>query len=286
MGRSKAAVLLVFAALTTCACNEDGSPDGSGAGGSSGTGGKSGSAGGGNNSGKGGSGGSVQPGPCSSCSGCCDGSTCLPLASQSKLSCGKGGSQCQTCNADETCDAGACVLDKSICSPKSCPDGCCTSLGKCDTSSTWLTCSKGGQSCEVCEPYALCSNKTCDNDQWGQDAQLDLYIDGVSVSEAQCSDILGTPDPIVTVTVDGKAYAAACPDAYSCTFSPPIKIGKIGLALFLLDQVKFTVEDSDDGSFQPCWSGDIPLPDKRDFGQRVFKPGDGSITYHLRPAGY
>lgn len=276
------AAVALWVGLWAPAC-DDGTTSGTGGGG--GTSGGS----GGSSSGQAGSsnqGGSASSNPCASCSGCCDGTTCLPLASQSKLSCGKSGSKCQTCEAGETCEAGACIPDKNICSPKSCPNGCCDTSGECILFSSWTSCSKGGVQCAFCEPYALCENKVCNDSQWDSDALLDLYIDGVSVSEAQCSDIVGSPDPIVVIDVGGKIFVESCSDAYSCNFSPPLKIGPISLSLFKTGKVKFSVEDSDESVDDLCWSGAIPAPTKRDFSKLIFKPGDGSLTYHIRPAGY
>lgn len=275
------AAMALWVGLGMSAC-DDGTTSGPGGGGGT-SGGSGGSSSG--QAGSGNQGGSISS-PCASCSGCCDGTTCLPLASQSKLSCGKGGGKCATCEADETCEAGACVTDQAICSPKSCPDGCCRQ-GKCVTTPDWTSCTNGGGKCTFCEPYALCDgSKTCHDDEWGTDALLDLYIDGVSVSEAQCSDIVGSPDPIVVIDVGGKIFVESCSDAYSCTFSPPLKIGPISLSLFKTGKVKFSVEDSDESVDDLCWSGAIPAPTKRDFNKLIFKPGDGSISYHFRPAGY
>jgi hypothetical protein len=41
--------------------------------------------------------------------GCCNGSTCVPHASQSDVACGTGGAACAACGANRTCSAGACT---------------------------------------------------------------------------------------------------------------------------------------------------------------------------------
>lgn len=248
---------------------------GQGQGASSGDGGKSGSSG---TAGK-------PSSSCVDCAGCCDGSTCLPLASQNSLSCGKGGAQCSTCGEGKTCSAGACVVDPSICSPLNC-SGCCDG-NTCVTERLWTSCSKGGTTCQTCEPMALCTLQyTCDSNEWGPDAIIDLYIEEYSVSASQCSDVGSPPDPTITFTVLDKTYTGTCDDQYTCTFKPAWKIPNIKLGQFQLGLVKFSITDVDESFDDPCWGATMPASPPRDTKSRVLKPGDGTLTYHLRPAGY
>jgi hypothetical protein len=134
---------------------------------------------------------------------------------------------------------------------------------------------------------ALCTKPgSCDNGQWDPNALIDLYIEAYSVSEAQCSDPIGKPDPKITFTIGGQSYpSGTCNDAYSCTFTPAWKIPNVTLAQFKSGGVKFTVVDVDETVDDPCWSGSLSVP-VRNFSSLLLKPGDGSLTYHVRPAGF
>lgn len=89
-----------------------GSSGSAGTSGSSGTGGVGGTGGTGNVSGTGGvagTGGSSPSCDPSSCSGCCQGTSCMP--GSSTTACGTLGLQCGACGPAFLCDAGACTVD-------------------------------------------------------------------------------------------------------------------------------------------------------------------------------
>lgn len=266
-------------------------PGGGGQGATSGKGGSNNTSGSGGAGATGGSGGSLGgdggTSQCGNCQGCCDGSKCLPLAAQNDFLCGQNGAQCAVCSAGDTCETGKCTVNKEVCSPSTCPTGCC--LGnECYTGTTWQACGlPNGGTCETCEPMAACtSKKACNNDLWDDNALIDLYLDNVTVSGGQCSDPGGLPDPIVSVVANNKAYGASCNDVYSCTFTAPLKIPSLTLAQ-LKGGILIEVSDTDLSSDDSCWSGTLSVSQLRDLGKYALDVGGGgSITYHLRPAGY
>lgn len=272
--------MMVASVLMVSGCSDDGGGSSGGVGGGE----PGGSSSQGGTSGQG-SGGTKPTDPCGDCAGCCDGSTCLPLASQNKLSCGKGGDQCATCGDGKTCSAGACVVDASVCSPLSCK-GCCAG-GLCRTDLSWTSCGKGGTTCQTCEPMALCTTEaTCENDQWGKDALLDIYIEQFQVLKTKCSDPTSAPDPRLIVSFGGKTYTSStCQDSENCVLTPPWKIANVPYQQLLFGSVALSAEDVDEVVNASCWKGAMPLP-ARDFSSKVYFAESGAVFYHVRPAGY
>ena len=69
--------------------------------------------------------------------------------------CGTGGATCAPCATGQACSGGKCV-----CNASSCPNGCCDTSGKCQTSSN-PTCGTGGVACAVCGTGTTCSSGKC-----------------------------------------------------------------------------------------------------------------------------
>jgi formylglycine-generating enzyme len=114
------------------------------------------------------------PGTCSN--GCCSGTTCVAYASQSAGLCGTGGLTCTACGASgNQCAAGMCKCwggaacaagqectesGQCICTPASCPNGCCNG-SVCETS-TSLHCGTGTVGCQTCSGGTpICSGGAC-----------------------------------------------------------------------------------------------------------------------------
>ncbi|RKH14236.1 hypothetical protein D7V77_39905 [Corallococcus sp. CA041A] len=112
-------------------------------------------------------GGACEPPPptcnASNCNGCCNGTTCVAVSSQSNGQCGRGGNSCGACGSSApVCQAGACV---SLCQRVTCnqspastcldattaqqyvtPGTCAPSTGTCSYSPQMVACADG-QSC-------------------------------------------------------------------------------------------------------------------------------------------
>lgn len=98
-------------------------------------------------------------GGCGACSqGCCNGGTrgvCEPFASQTAGSCGAGGATCQACATGQTCDS---TNGQCICTPSSCPNGCCNGSTCVPYASQAAgTCGAGGAACGPCLSGQDCS---------------------------------------------------------------------------------------------------------------------------------
>jgi hypothetical protein len=81
----------------------------------------------------------------STCSGCCQGSLCIPVAQQTNA-CGTGGAACQSCSGARTCQGGACV---NGCGPGNCFTGCCQD-GGCLPGTSNAACGSSGVACQPC----------------------------------------------------------------------------------------------------------------------------------------
>lgn len=92
-----------------------------------------------------------------SCTGCCQGTTCVSVTTAS--ACGYGGQACQQCQPGQTCPAGIC--SGGACSASSCPNGCCDSSGQCQSGSATTACGSGGESCKTCSSSEECSKGKC-----------------------------------------------------------------------------------------------------------------------------
>ncbi len=95
------------------------------------------------------------------CDGCCEngpGNAGLCRTNTPPV-CGVDGAQCTSCpaGAGRTCNAqGQCV-----CTPQSCPNGCCDDNGLCQPGNTRLDCGTGGQTCARCGAGQSCQNGVC-----------------------------------------------------------------------------------------------------------------------------
>jgi hypothetical protein len=91
-----------------------------------------------------------------SCAGCCAGTTCVLVASQTDTQCGTGtaGRACGACAANQDCVGGSCT-----CTTGSCPTGCCAGT-TCQAGDTKAACGDGGVTCVTCSADATvsCSN--------------------------------------------------------------------------------------------------------------------------------
>jgi hypothetical protein len=111
--------------------------------------------------------------PCgpNTCLGCCAGNTCVAM--QSDMDCGTGGLSCTNCTAiGEFCNqsTGNCVSTPPMCSPSTCPTGCCAG-DICVTSEMDTQCGTAGAACQDCTTSgetcsmgmcaSTCNPKTC-----------------------------------------------------------------------------------------------------------------------------
>jgi hypothetical protein len=76
-------------------------------------------------------------------------------SAESMGTCGSGGATCAPCATGQACSGGKCV-----CNATSCPNGCCDTTGKCQTSAN-PTCGTGGVACASCGSGTTCSSGTC-----------------------------------------------------------------------------------------------------------------------------
>lgn len=105
--------------------------------------------------------------------GCCSGNCCVSPANQCNGvgeccapdctnkqcgpdGCGNGGS-CGTCPAGSECNA---ATGKCLCTPQTCPNGCCDSNGVCQPGNTEQACGDGGVTCTQCGSNQHCSTQT------------------------------------------------------------------------------------------------------------------------------
>ena len=99
----------------------------------------------------------VAPPSCdpTTCNGCCDGETCVPIPTDA--ACGAMGVECQDCT--ET--GGRCGSEKICeppCGPETCP-GCCNGAGECVSGDSKGVCGSGGEACGACSLEQECEVK-------------------------------------------------------------------------------------------------------------------------------
>lgn len=87
-----------------------------------------------------------------SCSGCCDGVTCL--AGTSDDNCGTNGAECTSCATGQTCQGGVCVCNASSCA------GCCDG-NTCRGGGSSNACGQGGVACDECGENEACTEGQC-----------------------------------------------------------------------------------------------------------------------------
>ena len=112
---------------------------------------------------------------CGTCDGCCDGTTCLAFASETKQKCGPRGAACGACAGSDVCSTS---------------NGACVPMG-------------GG--CTTCKPGVTCVSGACTNNIDPM-ASFKVYIKSASVlvNTTNCPDNWdyfpgGEPDPYVCV---------------------------------------------------------------------------------------
>ena len=142
------------------------------------------------------------PGMCSAatCTGCCDGNTCLTAPMQSDAKCHVGSmTTCQACPSGFSCVANnSCAKQTAICDAASCPSGCCDS-GICLQADP-THCGKAGSTCSTCAAGTLCTAGTCGNDL---DPNELFRIQVISVevlptnAQGAAWDTFSAPDPRV-----------------------------------------------------------------------------------------
>lgn len=136
--------------------------------------------------------------------------------------------------------------------------------------------------CASCPEGAACEGGVCDEGHWSKSAFLDLFVEGFTVVEAQCSDPAGSPDPAIVVVVNDMGTAGGqCPDSYGCTFSPPLLVPSVPWGTL----VSLIVKDIDLSEHDPCWTGTLPVPHTRNLARITSAvAGGGSITYRWAPS--
>lgn len=105
--------------------------------------------------------GSLNDRDCASATACCQRrlATPGPGCDCTGKQCGPDGcgGTCGTCPAGEACNgAGAC-----ICTPQSCPDGCCDGAQVCQPGDTNQVCGTGGARCASCGTGQACQDQQC-----------------------------------------------------------------------------------------------------------------------------
>lgn len=143
------------------------------------------------------------------CDGCCFNGACIALNDTTKTRCGKGGAQCQTCNGNNTCNAGTC--GPPAC-PATCGQGgavqcCLQNSGICAAGSFDNQCGHSGNNCVQCAANQVCQNGVCQMKQCGDPGTCDNGC----CSGNTC--VAGTQD-----FACGPAGSGACTD---CVNNPP-----------------------------------------------------------------
>lgn len=138
----------------------------------------------------------------SSCSGCCQGTSCVEGIS--KQQCGAGGKPCQVCKDDEQCVQGACK--KNVCDPGTCPKGCCDPGGVCQNGTTNAACGTGGVKCSVCKSGQACVASKCDSSSSKTLYKVilvsaQLGVKGIAACFVATGPLEVACDPYVTVIV-------------------------------------------------------------------------------------
>ena len=153
---------------------------------------------------------------CGDCDGCCNGSVCVPYASETNAECGQRGQACAACGGSQVCGAGTGqCLDAS---------GGCTSCTGCCGASTNNVCLLDQASqcgpCTRCSYGVTCSSGACTT-QIDQNAYFKVVATAatVLVNSTNCPDnwdYIGEPDPYVCVAYQsgGNLYQGCNYDNY------------------------------------------------------------------------
>lgn len=131
--------------------------------------------------------------------GCCDATGTCVRPGSSQAACGSGGGQCDVCEADETCDTGACHPTTQECGPATCGDGCCNAQG-CQPGNVQGACGTGGgtcnecgssQACDATAKKCTCTTTSCPGCCEGDSCLLGTDATACGVSGASCSQCTG-----------------------------------------------------------------------------------------------
>lgn len=126
---------------------------------------------------------------CGDCDGCCDGTACVPYASQLNTLCGKRGTSCSPCGT-KVCDktSGACLAAGGGCSPSNCGDGCCKMVDGVPSCQEMepTACGTGGGSCTACTNGVLCDG-TCTT-SIDPDYNFKVYVKSLSFDSRDDGD--------------------------------------------------------------------------------------------------
>lgn len=154
---------------------------GAGGGAAGGGGGMTGPGGGASSGGGSASGGGGASGCNATCTGCCDGNTCIDLGHEDHGHCGLGGQACAACDpmSADSCTLGICLCGalpacgapdhcmggfcQQQCNANSCPDGCCQN-NVCIGQPSDAACGDKGKACKVCMGNKHCSTDPNDSD--------------------------------------------------------------------------------------------------------------------------
>jgi hypothetical protein len=85
--------------------------------------------------------------------GCCEGSVCVPLSSQTAARCGLR-RPCSPCADGQSCVGGSCVCDSAACA------GCCDN-NACQPGNTTSLCGTLGEPCDKCTGQQRCITGAC-----------------------------------------------------------------------------------------------------------------------------
>jgi hypothetical protein len=64
-------------------------------------------------------------------------------------------------SVDPAAEAGLAADARPVCSPSSCPNGCCNAEGNCTSGASLETCGTGGETCNVCSSTQVCKSGAC-----------------------------------------------------------------------------------------------------------------------------
>ena len=93
--------------------------------------------------------------------GCCangPGNSGVCRSGSNRQACGTGGERCAACPAGQDCLGRRCA----VCSPQTCPDGCCAANGTCQPGDAFGACGgPGGGPCASCNDSQTCLDRQC-----------------------------------------------------------------------------------------------------------------------------